>query len=415
VELIRIAGFAEIRWFPDISDWEACMTTHIIHSDRHTYLQIKGNHGTWIVAADASISTSGSAIFEESGLHDNKIVIDGDLKSWALQSVGAWLWGNNTDVVVGGKSEIIGDVGILFSGKSPDIVNHGEIHAGSAAISSKHAAHVVNDGQLTANTNIAVAAGSHITNTTDGEILAGETGISITGDKASRILNNGLLTGNMLSVQDGDGALTLVNHGKIYGAINLGAGDDVLDIRDGYFGNDIYGGQGNDTFLVSSKNRTITEGVGEGIDTVKSTTGYVLGDNLDNLFLLGKGNTKGTGNDLANFLFGNAGEDRLSGLDGADILNGKKGNDLLIGGLGGDNFVFHQGSGIDTVQDYTDDEDKIAILNFPGINSFADLQPHIHQHDVNDVWITLGNGDKLILQNTSAASLDMNDFSFGGP
>lgn len=390
------------------------MTTHTIHSDRE-FVTIKGSKGTWIIADDASVVTKGGAsIFEGDDLHDNKIIIDGDVQSSAPQSVGAWFWGNRTDVTVGNQSEIVGDIGVLLFGKGQSVVNHGEIHSGYAAISSNHAAHVVNGGELTAYINIDVTSGSTITNTANGEIIAGQTGISVEGDKASKIVNYGLLTGNIAAVQDGDGALTLINHGRIAGAVNLGRGDDVLDVRDGQIVSDVNGGEGNDTFLVSSSQLTITEGLGEGIDTVKSTVSYTLGDNLDDLFLLGKGNTHGTGNSLANFLIGNAGNNRLSGMDGSDILNGREGDDLMTGGAGGDNFVFHKGNDIDTVRDYADGEDKIAILGFASITSFAELQPHLHQHDL-DVWITFGHGDKLVLQNTNVAALDAGDFSFGGP
>jgi Ca2+-binding RTX toxin-like protein len=391
------------------------MKTHTIHSDRD-FVSIKGNNGSWIIAGDAAItSTGGAAILEESGLHGNKITIDGDLQSSAPQSVGAWFMGNRTDIDIGKQSEIVGDIGVLLFGKGQSVINHGEIHSGIAAISSDHAAHVDNDGQLTAYTNIQVASGSVITNMSHGEIIAGETGISIEGNKASKIVNNGLLTGNMAAVQDGDGALTLINHGTIHGSINLGRGDDIVDLRDGQFGNGVQGGEGNDTFLISTRQLAIGEELDQGIDTVKSTVSYTLGENLDDLILLGKGNTKGTGNGLENFLIGNSGDNTLSGADGADILNGKEGNDLLVGGTGGDNFVFHKGGDADTIQDYTDGEDRIAILGFAGITSFAELQPHIHQHDVDDVWITLGHGDRLVVQNTAAATLDATDFSFGGP
>jgi Ca2+-binding RTX toxin-like protein len=390
------------------------MATHVIHSNKGLF--VKGSGNTWIIAQDASVVIVGGAvILEDDKAHGNTFIIRGDLQSSAPQSVGAWFMGNRTDITVGKQSEIVGDVGVLLFGKGQSVVNHGEIHSGLAAISSDHAARVVNDGQLTAYVNIEAASGSTITNTVHGEIVAGETGISIEGDQASKIVNNGLLTGNIAAVQDGDGALTLINHGRIAGNVNLGRGDDVADVRDGVFAGAVNGGEGDDTFLISNRQSAITEGIGEGVDTVKSTVGYTLGDNLDDLVLLGKNNIRGTGNALANFLIGNSGDNTLSGADGSDIVNGREGDDLLIGGVGGDNFVFHKGNDVDTAQDYFDGEDKIAILGFAAITSFAELEPHIRQHDANDVWITLGHGDRLVLQNATAAALDSTDFSFGGP
>ena len=67
------------------------MTTHTIHSDRD-FVTIKGSNGTWIIAQDASVTTyGGAAISEDDDLHGNKVVIDGDVRSSAPQSVSARL------------------------------------------------------------------------------------------------------------------------------------------------------------------------------------------------------------------------------------------------------------------------------------------------------------------------------------
>ncbi len=46
------------------------------------------------------------------------------------------------------------------------------------------------------------------------------------------------------------------------------------------------GGTGNDTYIVHSQQQTIAEFENEGIDTVRSTVSYVLGDHLENLVLV---------------------------------------------------------------------------------------------------------------------------------
>jgi Ca2+-binding RTX toxin-like protein len=53
--------------------------------------------------------------------------------------------------------------------------------------------------------------------------------------------------------------------------------------------------------------------------------------------------------------------DKLQGGEGNDRLYGGRGNDLLTGGLGRDIFVLMTQSGRDTIQDFTDGEDKIGL------------------------------------------------------
>jgi Ca2+-binding RTX toxin-like protein len=122
------------------------------------------------------------------------------------------------------------------------------------------------------------------------------------------------------------------------------------------------GGSGNDTYILYSQDETVIEAVEEGTDTVQAYVSYILGDNLENLTLVGDGNLNGTGNELDNVLIGNSEDNVLSGEAGDDTLWGgsvrdtetgvmTSGNDTLIGGVGHDMYVFNVGDGIDTIQD----------------------------------------------------------------
>ncbi|MFO1169455.1 MAG: hypothetical protein U1E49_00640 [Hyphomicrobiaceae bacterium] len=71
-----------------------------------------------------------------------------------------------------------------------------------------------------------------------------------------------------------------------------------------------------------------------------------LAANVEALFLKGSA-VKGIGNDLKNYIEGNARANVLSGLGGKDIINAGSGNDRLIGGAGND--YLNGGNGFDTV------------------------------------------------------------------
>jgi Ca2+-binding RTX toxin-like protein len=109
-----------------------------------------------------------------------------------------------------------------------------------------------------------------------------------------------------------------------------GQGDDHME-----------GGSGGDTYFVDSAGDEVVETF-DGLigafnfDYVSSTIDYTLGDFVERLGLDGSADIDGTGNGLANFLFGNSGNNVLSGLGGSDDINGFEGADQLYGGSEGD-------------------------------------------------------------------------------
>ena len=98
----------------------------------------------------------------------------------------------------------------------------------------------------------------------------------------------------------------------------------------------MFGGLGNDTYVVDNAGDVVTENANEGIDTVQAAVTYTLAANVENLTLTGAGGINGTGNALDNVLTGNGGANVLTGLAGNDTLNGGVGADTLDGGTGTD-------------------------------------------------------------------------------
>uniref|UniRef100_A4XQ73 Hemolysin-type calcium-binding region n=1 Tax=Ectopseudomonas mendocina (strain ymp) TaxID=399739 RepID=A4XQ73_ECTM1 len=112
---------------------------------------------------------------------------------------------------------------------------------------------------------------------------------------------------------------------------NLLIGNDGNNILDGGTGADrMEGGKGNDTYIVDHEDDVVVENDKEGIDTVKASVTYTLGDNVENLILTGSGDIDGSGNELNNAITGNEKDNRLDGGAGVDKLAGGGGNDTYI-------------------------------------------------------------------------------------
>jgi Ca2+-binding RTX toxin-like protein len=122
------------------------------------------------------------------------------------------------------------------------------------------------------------------------------------------------------------------------------AGNDVLD---GGVGSDsMTGGLGRDVFVVDSAGDRIFESPGGGTDSVHSSISFSLAALLENLVLIGTGNTSGNGNSVANAIRGNDGSNILRGFGGDDSLSGRGGNDRLEGGAGDDRMTGGTGNDV---------------------------------------------------------------------
>jgi Ca2+-binding RTX toxin-like protein len=139
------------------------------------------------------------------------------------------------------------------------------------------------------------------------------------------------------------GSADLQGYGN--GQANTLYGNVGSNLLDGGAGADILvGGMGDDTYFVDNGFDQVIENAGEGIDAVFSTVHFILSANVETLVLQGGANANGTGNALANSLFGDASDNVLDGQGAADTLMGNAGNDTFV-------FIVGQGDG-DTVVDF---------------------------------------------------------------
>ena len=146
-------------------------------------------------------------------------------------------------------------------------------------------------------------------------------------------------------------------------------GNDTLNGGTGNFVDKLFGGAGDDTYIVAATNDIITELVSEGTDTVKSSATYSLADtdgtgtnggHVENLTLTGAAAINGAGNARNNILTGNGAINTLTGDLGNDTIDGGLGNDNMNGGAGNDTYFVDSlgdavteltgaGSGADTI------------------------------------------------------------------
>jgi Ca2+-binding RTX toxin-like protein len=219
-----------------------------------------------------------------------------------------------------------------------------------------------------------------------GQPIAYVENITLTG--TSNIYATGNTLDNTIVGNDGNNYLNgMSGNDIIYG----GAGNDTL--YGAYANNDrnaLYGGTGNDLYVIKLSTDTITENLNEGIDTIQSSISFTLGDNVENLILTGTNAINGKGNALNNAITGGTANNSLKGGDGNDTLIGGDGNDTLIGGFGTDSL--NGGAGNDIL---VGGFGKDTLIGGDGADSFALCSPSTGIDSIAD--FSGQQGDKLIV------------------
>ncbi len=106
----------------------------------------------------------------------------------------------------------------------------------------------------------------------------------------------------------------------------------------------------------------LVSGTGYTVGTTAAQTATIINDDNTRNQQGTNGNSILLGKNYSDYLTGGTGNDILNGAGNSDYLTGAAGNDTLTGGSGGDTFFFANANlGIDTITDFTPNEDTIFI------------------------------------------------------
>ncbi|MBI3350386.1 MAG: RTX toxin [Burkholderiales bacterium] len=309
------------------------------------------------LTGNADINATGNALDNQLTGNAGSNVLDGGLGGDRMAG-GA---GDDTYVV-----DSVGDVVTENFGEGTDTVRSGISYALGANVENLV---LTGTGSTSATGNALdnVIIGNSGNNLVDGgagaDTMAGGAGDDIyvvdnTGDSVTEAAGEGAdLVRSSVNFTLGANVenLTLTGTASIDGTGNaqsnilLGnAGNNVLDGKAG--ADQMAGGAGDDSYVVDNAGDQITELANEGTDGVRSSIGWVLGDNLENLTLTGSGNIDATGNAADNVITGNTGANLIDGKAGADTMAGGAGDDTYIVDNSGDTVAEDANAGYDTVK-----------------------------------------------------------------
>ncbi len=385
--------------------------------------------------------------------------------------------GPGADTLVGGQYN---DTFILDS--TADVVVETGVNTSGIDTSIDTVAYTGSSGTLR------LTAFDHVENL---RIDSAATGVNGEGNAAANVITGGVGVNTLWGLAGND---TLLDHPSSVAAsdtdlLDGGAGNDTLISWGGV--DTLDGGAGDDTYRVEGSGRSavLRLGLGDGHDSLTQDVGLTstitvelkgslgladvqmtrasgqytftladgssltlrdtntvslhLGDGTSfgpaELDILMRTSDRTTATELADLLYGSAGDDSIASLGGNDIvygaagndviaggagddtLNGGAGNDTLTGGAGADVYRFGRGLGSDTIDDISttgasgSDDGAIDTVAFDASVLVADVQ--LSQVMVagvpSAILLTLpATGDTLLLQREYAASGAVEQISF---
>ena len=160
------------------------------------------------------------------------------------------------------------------------------------------------------------------------------------------------------------------------GQDNTLMGNSAANVLNGAVGADaMWGGSGDDTYVVDNVNDVAIENLNEGTDTVQSSVTYTLAANVESLALTGTSAINATGNALNNTLTGNSAANVLNGGAGVDVMFGGTGDDTYVVDSVGEAVIEAANEGNDTVQSSVGYSlsANVENLTLTGIDSIAGI------------------------------------------
>ncbi len=236
-------------------------------------------------------------------------------------------------------------------------------------------------------------------------LLGGDGNDSLSGDRGEDSVSGG----DGSDVISGNGGNDTLDGGEGNDLVRGGNGDDLLsggagvDLLFGQrHGDTLNGGAGNDRLNGGGGNDVLNGGTGNDFLKGGARRDLLNGDEGDDLLV---------GNNFNDTLNGGAGDDRLFGGGDNDILTGGTGNDFLRAGTGSDTFIFADGDGQDTINDFEarNDAEQIDLSGVSGVSDFGDVDA---TQQGGSVLLDFGGGDSILLERVDLADLDQNDFVF---
>ncbi|WP_397419947.1 S8 family serine peptidase, partial [Phenylobacterium sp.] len=225
--------------------------------------------------------------------------------------------------------------------------------------------------------------------------------------------------------------------GQYADTIQAGGGTDTLD--GGAGADSLVGGSGSDRYFVDNVGDVVLELSGGGTaDSIFTSVTYTLPAEVERMTIASDGAVNGTGNGLANIMYGGAGNnlldggagndllsanggadtllggqgsDTLNGGSGSDSLDGGAGADTLAGGSGNDVMAFRRGeAGGDVVSDFAAG-DQVRLIGFAAGSTFVKASGSTTDWIVTDAV----TGVAETIRFTNAYALSSSDFLFESP
>ena len=184
---------------------------------------------------------------------------------------------------------------------------------------------------------------------------------------------------------------------------NILVGNAFSNVLDGGAGDDVMtGGAYHDRYFVDTAGDQVIENLDEGTDTVESSISYTLGDNIENLVLLGSEDLYGTGNTTSNVIHGNAGNNIIDGGIGGDILLGRTGNDIYFVDSSTDYVIEKLNEGIDEVNSsinytLTVNVENLTLIGSNSINGTGNELGNILAGNSSDNILDGGTGEDTVV------------------